>query len=126
MLHFILIFKNCFDNFTIKQKSIFFIADINIDLSLINFKIYKYNSDLDIVLPLATKYVNLLESTLLFDTQACITFVNIANKIEIVRKKAANREEKIIFEVQAKEMVKFLRNVKFSLCKFMLNCWYIL
>lgn len=97
------------------------IIDISTDLSQISLKVYKYDSNLDVALPSQTEYISTLESTSPSGTQAYATFVDIANKTEMIYKKPANKEEKGILKAWAKKMVELLWGTKFPLQGFKLD-----
>ena len=82
-----------------------FVTNISIDLSWICLKKHKDNFDLDAVLPTIFKFMNAIKSTFLSDAQTCAVFVNIANKIKITCKKAANKEKNVIFKARAKKII---------------------
>lgn len=84
------------------------VIDIGTNLSQICLDIYKYNSDSDIVLPPVPESVISLEKISLSVVRACATFINVTNKTKIICKKTVNKEEKIILEEWAKEMIKLL------------------
>lgn len=109
ILRSILIFKNCFENSTLKQKLMLFVTNVDTDLSLISLEKYKYDSDLDVALPPVSKSLGSLESTLLSYVWACTAFVNVASKTKITCKKTVNEEKKVILKVRAKETMKLLR-----------------
>lgn len=50
MLYSILIFKDSFDKFMLKRKSMLLVININTHLSQISLEIHKYNSDSDVIL----------------------------------------------------------------------------
>ncbi len=58
VLRSIITFTGGFEDFTLKRKSMFLIIDIGTDLSHISLDVYKYDSDLDAMLPLALKSVS--------------------------------------------------------------------
>lgn len=98
VLRSILIFKDGFKELTLKQKLMLLVVDIGIDLSRISLNIPKYNSDSDAMLSSALESMSLLKGTPLPSVRACAAFVDVTNKTEIVCKKAANKEEKVILE----------------------------
>lgn len=67
------------------------------------------------MLPSISKFINSLKASLSLNAQACISFVDIANKIKIPCKKIANKKKKIISKKQAKKTVELLQNAKFPL-----------
>lgn len=115
-------FRGGFEDFILKSKSMLFIADIGIDLSRISLNVYKYNFDLDAILPLASQSVSLPESTPLLGAWACAAFVDVANKTEITCEKVVNEKEKAILKERVKEMVELLWGIEFPSQGFKLDC----
>ncbi len=98
-------FKGGFEDLTLEQKSMLLVADIGTDLSLISLEVHELHYDSDAVLPPAPESMSSPEGTPPPGARACTAFVDVANKTEITCKKAANEEEKAIFEERAKETV---------------------
>lgn len=87
ILYTISIFKNSFQNFTIKYKFIILIANIRIDLSQINLDIYEYKLNLNTKLFIIPEFVlSLLPGIFLLNTYIYTAFINIAIKTKLTSK----------------------------------------
>ncbi len=93
-MHSVPTFKSGFKKLTLTHKSLILINDTSTDLGQISLEIYKYRSDLEVVLPPYNKIAASFPPGILLPSGCvCATFVDIAIKNKAMYKQTAKEEE---------------------------------